>query len=371
MTDAEAQATTIPAPQPATAVVPPTPAASRRDSSTLPWVEKYRPSTLDGVVAHEDILDTLKHLMSTNNLPHLLFYGPPGTGKTTTVKACAIQLFGKDRVRGNVLELNASDDRGIDVVRNQIKEFSSTTSIFSMKPSGSTSATVKLVVLDEADQMSSDAQAALRRVIEKYTKNVRFVIICNHINKLIPALQSRCTRFRFGPVKKAQMMPRLREIMTMEGVKFTDEGLSAALKLSNGDMRRCLNMLQAATLSCNEVTEETIYSSTGNPTPQDIRSMTEVMFQADFSTAWSDVQNLVVTKGYSVVDVVRELYPTVIRLDLPQDCKAFVLAKLSDMEYNLSSGTSESVALAGVVGALQLVKEAVTLKRPVMMLASC
>ena len=166
-------------------------------------------------------------------------------------------------------------------------------------------------------------------------------------------------------------MPRLREIMTMEGVKFTDEGLSAALKLSNGDMRRCLNMLQAATLSCNEVTEETIYSSTGNPTPQDIRSMTEVMFQADFSTAWSDVQNLVVTKGYSVVDVVRELYPTVIRLDLPQDCKAFVLAKLSDMEYNLSSGTSESVALAGVVGALQLVKEAVTLKRPVMMLASC
>jgi replication factor C subunit 3/5 len=351
------------------------PSASSRRDSTLPWVEKFRPSTLDGVVAHEDILDTLKHLMATNNLPHLLFYGPPGTGKTTTVKACATHLFGKDRVKGNVLELNASDDRGIDVVRNQIKEFSSTTSIFSMRPAvgaqDARTATVKLVVLDEADQMSNDAQAALRRVIEKYTKNVRFVIICNHINKLIPALQSRCTRFRFGPVKKAQMMPRLREIMTSEGIEFNDEGLSAALKLSNGDMRRCLNMLQATTLSLGAVTEENIYVSTGNPTPQDVRTMTEIMFQADFSSAWASVKELVEVKGYSVVDIVRELYPTIIRLDLPMDCKAFVLAKLADMEYNLSAGTSESTALAGVLGAMQLVKEAVSLKRPIMMLSAC
>lgn len=365
------------------------PSSNGKDQQHLPWVEKYRPSSLDDVVAHEEILSTLRRLMDSNNMPHLLFYGPPGTGKTTTVKACATYLYGRERLKGNVLELNASDDRGIDVVRNQIKEFASTSSIFSsalfartqqqQNPTqGVTAAGVppppnqfKLVVLDEADQMSHDAQAALRRVIEKYTKNVRFCILCNHVNKVIPAVQSRCTRFRFGPVKKAQMLPRLMLIAREENVPCDDAGLSAAFRLSNGDLRRCLNTLQAAALSHGAITEDTIYEATGNPTPKDIRSMLEISLQKDYGEAWLALQALVGAKGASVVDIVKEMYPLVMKMGLPQDCQCFILSKFADLEYYMASGTQEPVALAGLLGTLQLVKESVTTKVPLARLAKC
>ncbi|KAG5492746.1 hypothetical protein JKF63_01326 [Porcisia hertigi] len=342
-------------------------------SSNLPWVEKYRPSTLDSVVAHEDILSTLQHLMSSDNMPHLLLYGPPGTGKTTTIKACAHYLYGKDRVRANVLEMNASDDRGIDVVRQQIREFSSTFSIFSMAGSkisagnggGGPGATFKLVILDEADQMSHDAQAALRRVIEKYTRNVRFCILCNHINKIIPALQSRCTRFRFAPVKKSAMMPRLRYVADHEGVKYTTEGLAAAFRLSHGDLRRCLNTMQSSALSANEITEESVYRVTGNPTPADVTAIVSDMLSSDFAQSWINVEKAVREKGISMADLAREIHPVIMAMDLPQDCKCFLLMKLSDLEYYAAGGARESAGLGGLLGAFQLVKEAVTQRKPI------
>lgn len=402
---AETSGVAIPA---AATAAPPaiTPTASVR---TVPWVEKYRPSSLQDVVAHEEILGTLKRLMESQNMPHLLFYGPPGTGKTTTIKACSSHLFG-NRVRGNVLELNASDDRGIDVVRNQIKEFSSTGSIFAgmrkapaaaavppVAPSATTgeesgsapasvvvpqppppttaAATVsvnfKLVILDEADQMSHDAQAALRRVIEKYTKNVRFCIICNHINKVIPAVQSRCTRFRFSPVKKEHMVPRLLYIAQQENIRCTEEGIVAAFRLSNGDMRRCMNMMQAAALSVNEITEESVYTATGNPTPAEIKALLSMMLEKDFVVAWECVQDAVRRKGASVVDIVREMYPLIMRLSLPEAYQAFLVEKLADLEYYLSTGTSESIALGGLLGAFQLVKESASRGVPIEKLASC
>jgi len=358
--------------------------AAVKESHHLPWVEKYRPTCLDDVVAHEEILATLRRLMDSNNMPHLLFYGPPGTGKTTTVKACATYLFGKERLKANVLELNASDDRGIDVVRNQIKEFASTSSIFSSAlfartQSNPTTATspapppsqFKLVVLDEADQMSHDAQAALRRVIEKYTKNVRFCILCNHVNKVIPAVQSRCTRFRFGPVKKAQMLPRLHKIAEEERIPCDEAGLGAAFRLSNGDLRRCLNTLQAAALSHGAITEDTIYEATGNPTPKDIRTMLEICLQKEFSEAWVALDAVVSAKGASVVDIVKDMYPLIMKMGLPQDCQCFVLSKFADLEYFMASGTQEPIALAGLLGALQLVKESVTTKVPLARLSNC
>lgn len=354
---------------------------------------------MDDVVAHEDILSTLRRLMDSDTMPHLLFHGPPGTGKTTTIKACAYHLFGKDRVRASVLEMNASDDRGIDVVRNQVREFASTSSIFSMMgPASSTSSSVvgaaasgtassgagasssgagggktavgfKLVVLDEADQMSHDAQAALRRVIEKYTKNVRFCILCNHINKIIPALQSRCTRFRFSPVKKSAMLPRLRYVMEQEKVHFTNEGLSAAYRLSQGDLRRCLNTMQAAALSLQEVTEESVYRVTGNPTPAEVAAIVSDMLSADFATSWKKVEGAVTEKGVSVSDLVREIHPVMMAMDLPPDCKCFLLMKLADLEYYAAGGARESIGLGGILGAFQLVKEAVTQRKRVADLA--
>ncbi|KAK9269953.1 hypothetical protein L1049_025526 [Liquidambar formosana] len=179
-------------------------AGVQSDAKGAPWVEKYRPQSLADVAAHRDIVDTIDRLTSENRLPHLLLYGPPGTGKTSTILAVARKLYGA-QFHNMILELNASDDRGIDVVRQQIQDFASTQS-FSFGPKSS----VKLVLLDEADAMTKDAQFALRRVIEKYTKNTRFALICNQVNKIIPALQSRCTRFRFAPLDAIHVTERLK-----------------------------------------------------------------------------------------------------------------------------------------------------------------
>lgn len=341
--------------------------AALKKDDTRPWVEKYRPASMDDVVAHEDIIATLRRLVDNNNIPHLLFYGPPGTGKTTTVQALARYVFG-GRVKGNVLEMNASDDRGIDTVRNQIKDFASTGSVFVRQGQP---ASIKLIVLDEADQMSHDAQAALRRVIERYTRNVRFCILCNHVNKVIPAVQSRCTRFRFGPVKKAQMVPRLRFIATQEKLQFTEDGIQAAFKLSNGDMRRCLNTMQAAALAYGEVSERTVYQCTGNPTPQDVHGIVESMVGTDFDSAWDRCTAVVEEAGTSVVDLVREVHHYVMRMDLPQESKCYCLVKLADLEYNLASGTGEMAALAALLGTMQLLRESATKKVSIIALAKC
>lgn len=330
-------------------------------TARLPWTEKYRPSTLQEVVAHENVVGTLQRLMDSGNMPHLLLYGPPGTGKTTTVRACAAHLFGQSQMRADVLELNASDDRGIDAVRNLIKEFCSTSSVFSLKPSSSS---FKLVVLDEADHMSHDAQAALRRIVEKFTKNVRFCILCNHVNKIIPALQSRCTRFRFAPVKKKEMLPRLRHVMTSEGVSFSEDGLVAAYVLSKGDLRRCLNTMQASFLSFNEVTESSVYKVTGNATPLEVSNIIHATLSSDFTTSWRSMESLVSASGVCVADLVRDVYPIVMSMELPQDCKRFLLLRLSDLEYYSALGSRESVGLSGLLAAFQIVKEAVTRQVP-------
>ncbi|CCW69498.1 unnamed protein product [Phytomonas sp. Hart1] len=341
-------------------------------NGSLPWTEKYRPSSLDDVVAHEEIIGTMRHLMDSDSMPHLLLYGPPGTGKTTTIKACARYLYGKARMIANVLEMNASDDRGIDVVRHQIREFCSTSSIFSMPgpvASSTLSAkplhTFKLVVLDEADHMSHDAQAALRRIIEKYTRNARFCILCNHINRIIPALQSRCTRFRFAPVSKAAMLPRLRQVVEGEGVAYTTEGLAAAFQLSQGDLRRCLNTLQSAALAAGEITAEAVYRATGNPSPVEVVGIVSDALSGDFASCWPRLEAAVVDKGVSVMDLLREIHPIVMSMDLPQDCKCFLLIKFSDLEYYAAGGAREGVGLSGILGAFQLVKEAVTQRKPI------
>ncbi|CAG8609600.1 12556_t:CDS:2, partial [Acaulospora morrowiae] len=181
------------------------------EDGNLPWIEKYRPKTLEELVSHEEITSTIERFIENNRVPHLLFYGPPGTGKTTTILAFARKLYGQNW-RNMTMELNASDDRGIDVVREEIKTYASMGRIFSTG--------FKLIILDEADSMTSSAQNALRRIIEKYTNNVRFCIICNYISKIIPAIQSRCTKFRFSPIGEEQVNSRLEYIIQSEKYIF-------------------------------------------------------------------------------------------------------------------------------------------------------
>ncbi|SLM39647.1 dna replication factor c subunit [Lasallia pustulata] len=211
---------------------------------SLPWVEKYRPNTLDDVSGHQDILATINKFVDTNRLPHLLLYGPPGTGKTSTILALARRIYGNRNMRQMVLELNASDDRGIEVVREQIKTFASTKQIFSALPKAGDTPTLgayKLIILDEADAMTSTAQMALRRIMEKYTANTRFCIIANYTHKLSPALLSRCTRFRFSPLKEADIRGLVDRVIEQEGVQISAEATDSLVRLSKGDMRRALN----------------------------------------------------------------------------------------------------------------------------------
>jgi replication factor C subunit 3/5 len=200
------------------------------------------------VSGQQDILATLSKFVDSNRLPHLLFYGPPGTGKTSTILALARRIYGADNMRQMVLELNASDDRGIDVVREQIKTFASTKQIFSSSLKSASSgnmAAYKLIILDEADAMTNTAQMALRRIMEKYTANTRFCIIANYSHKLSPALLSRCTRFRFSPLKEPDIRSLVDKVIEEETVNILPEATEALVKLSKGDMRRALNVLQA------------------------------------------------------------------------------------------------------------------------------
>ncbi|KAI8912072.1 P-loop containing nucleoside triphosphate hydrolase protein [Powellomyces hirtus] len=315
------------------------------ESDNLPWVEKYRPTDLDELISHQDIISTITRFIDENRLPHLLFYGPPGTGKTSTILACARRLYGA-RYRSMALELNASDERGIDVVREQIKTFASTKQIFS---SG-----FKLIILDEADAMTQVAQNALRRVIEKYTRNVRFCIICNYVGKIIPALQSRCTRFRFAPLKEDQIRKRLDHVIESEGISITEDGLQALLKLSLGDMRRALNILQATHAAFNPITEQAIYLCTGSPLPSDISQIVNWLFNEDFATAYTNIQSLRVQHGLALADIITEVHETLAVIELPGPVRVLLFDKLAELEYNLSTGCTEKAQLSALVGSFKL-----------------
>ncbi|KJA28047.1 hypothetical protein HYPSUDRAFT_34350 [Hypholoma sublateritium FD-334 SS-4] len=314
------------------------------DNDNLPWVEKYRPVQLDDVVSHKDIISTIERFIEKNRLPHLLFYGPPGTGKTSTILAVARRIYGAD-YRKQILELNASDERGIDVVREQVKQFAETRTLFAKG--------FKLIILDEADMMTQQAQAALRRIIEQYTKNVRFCIICNYVNKITPAIQSRCTRFRFSPLPMAQVERRLLTVVEAEGVNLTTDGKKALLKLSKGDMRRALNVLQACHAAYDTVGETEVYNCTGSPHPADIESIVNSMLSDEFTTSYQMITKLKTERGLALQDLITGAYEYLDGLDLKALARIYLLDHLATTEHRLASGGSEKMQLTALLGAFK------------------
>ncbi|KAJ7577016.1 P-loop containing nucleoside triphosphate hydrolase protein [Mycena floridula] len=319
--------------------------AAEPTNDTLPWVEKYRPVTLDDVVSHKDITTTIEKFIDKNRLPHLLFYGPPGTGKTSMILAIARRIYGSE-FRKQVLELNASDDRGIEVVREQIKQFAETRTLFAKG--------FKLIILDEADMMTQAAQAALRRVIEQYTKNVRFCIICNYVNKITPAIQSRCTRFRFSPLPIIEVEKRLKTVVESENVNLTLEGKTALLKLSKGDMRRALNVLQACHAAYDIIGEEEIYNCTGNPHPSDIESIVGSMISDEFSAAYQLINRMKTERGLALQDLLTGAYEYIDGVELKPHARIFLLDHLATTEHRLSTGASERIQLTALLGAFKM-----------------
>nr|XP_004611264.1 unnamed protein product [Sorex araneus] len=316
------------------------PAAKIRN---LPWVEKYRPQTLGDLISHQDILSTIQKFISEDRLPHLLLYGPPGTGKTSTILACAKQLYREKEFGSMVLEVNriVLPLRGGAVTlgrRPPRKGF-------------------KLVILDEADAMTQDAQNALRRVIEKFTENTRFCLICNYLSKIIPALQSRCTRFRFGPLGPELMAPRLEHVIAEEKVDVSEDGMKALVTLSSGDMRRALNILQSTHMAFGKVTEETVYTCTGHPLRADIANILDWMLNLDFTTAYRNIMALKTLKGLALHDILTEIHLFVHRVDFPASVRIHLLTKMADIEYRLSAGTSEKIQLSSLIAAFQVTRD--------------
>uniref|UniRef100_A0A0K8RE31 Activator 1 subunit 5 n=1 Tax=Ixodes ricinus TaxID=34613 RepID=A0A0K8RE31_IXORI len=319
--------------------------------TNLPWVEKYRPNKLDDLIAHEDIISTINRFINEDRLPHLLFYGPPGTGKTSTILACARQIYGPKEFGSMVLELNASDDRGIGIVRGEILNFASTKSIFK---SG-----FKLIILDEADAMTNDAQNALRRVIEKFTENARFCLICNYLSKIIPALQSRCTRFRFGPLSLSQMSPRIEYVIEQERLTVTDDGKKALMDLAQGDMRKALNILQSTSMAFEEVTENNVYQCVGLPLKSDISNMVITLLNEDFAFSYDQINKVKVSKGLALQDVLTQIHLYVHRIEFPNEVKMYLIDKMAEIENRLAAGTSEKIQLSSLIAAFQTARQMV------------
>lgn len=323
-----------------------------KKDENLPWVEKYRPTDLSEVYGQTEIVTILRKFISENKLPHLLFYGPPGTGKTSTIVALAREIYGKN-YSNMVLELNASDDRGIDVVRNQIKDFASTRQIFSKG--------FKLIILDEADAMTNAAQNALRRIIEKYTKNTRFCILANYSHKLTPALLSRCTRFRFQPLPTEAIERRIANVLVHEGIQLSDDAEKALIKLSRGDMRRVLNVLQASKATLNtdgdqstEIGEDIIYECCGAPRPNDIKLVLKSILEDDWNTAYYTLNKVRNLKGLALIDLIEGIVEILETYELKQEMTRIdLLTKLGDIEYSISKGGNDKIQSSAVIGAIK------------------
>ena len=350
---------------------------------SLPWVEKYRPVSLADVSGHHDILATINKFVDSNRLPHLLLYGPPGTGKTSTILALARRIYGTANMRQMVLELNASDDRGIDVVREQIKTFASTKQIFaSSKPDpgagaapgaqrANSLATYKLIILDEADAMTNTAQMALRRIMEKYTSNTRFCVIANYAHKLSPALLSRCTRFRFSPLKEADIRVLVDKVIVDEEVQIMPDATDALVTLSRGDMRRALNVLQACHASSTPlrpkgvaerdfvveremITTETIYNCIAAPPPDAIKEILNTLLTTtDVTSCLNTINALKASRGLALADMITALSEEIVKVEVSPKVMITWLTGLADIEHRVASGSGETVQTGALVGVIR------------------
>ncbi|KAJ7582828.1 P-loop containing nucleoside triphosphate hydrolase protein [Mycena floridula] len=244
------------------------------DPVLQPWVEKYRPKTIDEVSAQEHAVAVLRKTLVSTNLPHMLFYGPPGTGKTSTILALSRQLFGPDNFRNRVLELNASDERGISIVREKIKNFARQTPRAEAVSSDGKKypcPPFKIIILDEADSMTQDAQGALRRIMETYARITRFCLVCNYVTRIIEPLASRCSKFRFTPLDQSSSSSRLSHIASAEQVQVDQSVLDALITTSSGDLRRAITYLQSASRLASSTSPPTLI------TPNDIQEIAGVV----------------------------------------------------------------------------------------------
>ena len=304
------------------------------------WIEKYRPTNLSEVVGQSSVTDRLKNYVKERSMPHLLFAGPAGIGKTTSALALAKEMFG-ELWKHNLHELNASDERGIDVVRGKIKEFARTA------PLGEDG--FKIIFLDEADALTGAAQAALRRTMERYARTCRFIMSCNFSSKIIDPIQSRCAVFRFRPIKAEDLEKYLKFVASKEGLKITSEGYQAITYLAQGDLRRAINGLQMAAAAKKEITPDVVYQAVAAARPDEVKEALELALDGNYSGARERLDTLQITYGLAGEDVIRQMHRSVRDLEISDIVKVQMIEKLAEADFRLSEGANSRIQIEAVV----------------------
>jgi replication factor C small subunit len=304
------------------------------------WVEKYRPKKLADIIGQKHIVERLSAYVKTRSMPHMLFAGPAGSGKTTCAIALGRELYG-EQWRDSLIELNASDERGIDIVRGKIKDFARAASFGS--------ADFKIIFLDEADSLTSDAQAALRRTMERYTQTCRFILSCNYSSKIIEPIQSRCAVFRFKSLGEAEVKSYLRLVAAAERVDLTDDGLLSICELAAGDLRKATNILQVAASLGRRVDQDAVFESTENIKPSEVQELLTTALSGNFTAARSRLDDLIIRHGLSGEDIVSGIHRAVFDLPVSEESKIRLIDRVGEAEFRMVSGASDRIQLEALL----------------------
>jgi replication factor C small subunit len=310
------------------------------DESHTIWIEKYRPVTLAEIVGQDEIVERLQSYVKAGSLPHLLFTGSAGVGKTTAAVALAREFFG-EAWNLNFREMNASDERGIDVVRNQIKQFARTS------PLGG--AEFKILFLDEADALTPDAQAALRRTMESYAQTCRFILSCNYSSKIIDPIQSRCAIYRFRPLDKNAIATEITRIALKENLAVNDEAIDAISYIAQGDMRKAINALQGAAILSREITRDMIYAITSTARPDEIEELLSLSLSGDFEGAGMVLSRLLHDRGIAPNELINQCYRAIIRRPMDEGLRVALIDQLGITDFRLSEGASSDLQMDALI----------------------
>jgi replication factor C small subunit len=314
------------------------------------WAEKYRPQSLNQMINQKEIVSRFKTFVEEKNLPHLLLVGPAGVGKTTSILALSRDLYGSG-YRNFILELNASDERGIGVIREKVKNFARTAAIASP-------VSFKILIMDEADHLTSDAQHALRRTMEIYTKTCRFCLIGNYSENIIDPIQSRCSVFRFSPLEEKDLKDYIQLIADKENLDIVDEGLDAIYQASKGDVRKSINLLQAAAANQKLIDDVAIYNLLGNVSPEKISEMLEVALEGRFLESRELLRELLIDQGLAPDDIIRNIYREIMRHStLSEQMKVKLSDTIGEVDYRLTQGSRAEIQLSTLLAHLALIGE--------------
>jgi len=307
------------------------------------WTEKYRPKIFKEFVGQENIIKRVKAFVEQKNLPHQLYAGPAGVGKSTLALIVAHSLFG-DTWQQNLLELNASDARGIDVIRNEVKDFAKTRSLTTNIP--------KIIFLDESDALTKDAQQALRRTMETYIKSVRFILSCNYSTKIIDPIQSRCAIFRFKPLTQEQIKQIVGRIAKEEKLKIDKKVYSILYELSAGDARRAENILQSCASINKNITESSIFEIVSAAKPKEVIDVLNLAIKGDFLIARKKLLTTMLEHSLSGLDIIKQIQKEIWNLNIPDRRKIDLIDKCGEIEFRMVEGSDEFIQLEALLANL-------------------